>query len=72
MLEPHQVEDLIRIVGAMERSSLTELLLGFRANFPVDFTDQFLANLSVERLRHIFVAICLQHGEFPHEISTAA
>jgi hypothetical protein len=72
MLEPQQVEDLIRIVNVMERSVLTERLLDFHGSFPVDFTDRYLASLSTDRLRHIFVALCLQHSHFPGEISTAA
>lgn len=72
MLQPGQVEDLIRIVGAMERSILTERLLDFRGTFPVDFTEKYLAGQSTDRLRHIFVALCLQHGQFPEHVSTAA
>ena len=36
-----------------------------RATFPLDFTEQFLSQTSLDRLRHIFVALCLQQQHVP-------
>jgi len=65
MLEAEQVEELICIVSAMDRPALVGRFRAYQASFPVDFTDEFLENTPVERLRHIFVALCLQCQHVP-------
>jgi hypothetical protein len=65
MLDSHQVEELICLVSALDKPALTRQFLGFRGNFPVDFTPEFLEALPLERLRHIFVALCLQAQRLP-------
>ena len=65
MLEASQVEELICVVSAMDRPVLVSKFRAYRASFPVDFTDDFLENTPVERLRHIFVALCLQCQQVP-------
>ena len=65
MLQPHQVEELICIVSALDRSALEMQFLTYRANFPLDFTPDFLRGQPVERLRHIFLALCLQTQRMP-------
>jgi len=65
MLEAQQVEELICLVSSLDKSALTTQFLDFRGNFPIDFTPEFLDTLSVERLRHIFVALCLQSQRLP-------
>lgn len=61
MLQQPQIEDLICLVSTLDRPALTEKFLCFRGNFPVDLSPEFLDNISVERMRHIFVAMCLQN-----------
>ena len=65
MLESHQVEELICLVASLDKAQLTKQFMTFRASFPVDFTPEFLERLSVERMRHIFVALCLQAQQVP-------
>ncbi len=65
MLQSPQIEELICLVSALDRQSLTRQFLSFRGCFPVDFTPDFLEQLSVDRLRHIFVALCLQNRHVP-------
>jgi hypothetical protein len=65
MLESHQVEELICIVSSLDKAALTRQFLTFRGNFPIDFTPEFLEGLPLERLRHIFVALCLQAQRVP-------
>jgi hypothetical protein len=65
MLESHQVEELICLVSSLDKPALTRQFMSFRGNFPVDFTPEFLEGLSVDRLRHIFVALCLQSQRLP-------
>jgi hypothetical protein len=68
MLESHQVEELICLVSSLDKPTLTSQFLSFSGNFPVDFTPEFLEGLPLERLRHIFVALCLQSQQVPMPI----
>jgi hypothetical protein len=72
MLQPDQVEELIRLVSALDRPALVRQFREFRASaFPVDFTPEFLATADLDRLRHIFVALCLQSQQMPRADETA-
>lgn len=71
-LDTEQVEELICLVSSMDRHDLTSRFLTFRGTFPVDFTPEFLQGLSVDRLRHIYVALCLQTRRIPVEVTTPA
>ena len=68
MLESHQVEELICLVSSLDKPALTSQFLSFSGNFPVDFTPEFLEGLPLERLRHIFVALCLQSQQVPMHV----
>lgn len=74
MLESHQVEELICLVSSLDKPTLTRQFMSFSGNFPVDFTLEFLEGLPLERLRHIFVALCLQAQRVPtgQAMTTAA
>jgi hypothetical protein len=72
MLQPEQVEELICLVAAMDRAALTRQFSDFRGSFPLDFTPDFLQFTDVDRLRHIFVAICLQCQQMPATLEVAA
>jgi hypothetical protein len=65
MLDASQVEELICLVSAMDRPALVRQFHDYRATFPVDFTETFLQNTPLDRLRHIFVAMCLQCQQVP-------
>jgi hypothetical protein len=65
MLEAHQIETLISMVCMMDRAAIKRQVLNFRGDFPVDFTPEFLDTLPVDRLRHIYVALCLQTQQLP-------
>jgi hypothetical protein len=72
MLKSNQVDDLIRCVAAMDREELLSELRRYRASFPIDFTSDFLRRQSVERLRHLFVALCLEQQRLPDFVASAA
>ena len=73
MLAHDQVEDLICLVAALDRPALVEQLQAYRASFPLDFTDEFLRAMPLDRLRHVFVALCLQQQHVPRvPLPTAA
>ena len=72
MLRPEQVEELMTIVSTMDLEVLIDRLAGFRGRFPVDFTTGFLKSQSADRLQHLFLALCLQHGHVPAEVLEVA
>jgi len=43
-------------IAALDRSELKRRIRNFRGRFKLDFTEDYLDNLSVERLRHILLA----------------
>ena len=67
MLDASQVEELICLVSAMDRPELVRQFRDYRATFPLDFTETFLQNTPMDRLRHIFVAMCLQCQQVPDQ-----
>jgi hypothetical protein len=65
MLQSHQVEELITLISVMDRESLARQFTEYRATFPIDLTPQFLESTPLERLRLVFLALCLQCQQMP-------
>lgn len=65
MLQAEQLEELICLVSVLDRETLIRKFQEFPASFPVDFTSDFLESLPLERVQHIFLALCLQCRRFP-------
>jgi hypothetical protein len=65
MLQSHQLEELISLVSGLDRPALVTQFENFRATFPLDFSREFLESQSVDRLRHIFVALCIEQQRMP-------
>ena len=72
MLQSHQVEELISLVTSLDKTALVEQFGSYPASFPVDFTREFLESQSVDRLRHLFVAMCLHTQRMPEVAAHAA
>ena len=72
MLPSHQIEELISIVSSLDRDALIDQFHNFRASFPVDFSRDFLHSQSIDRLRHLFMALCLQQQRMPELSATEA
>ncbi len=64
-MESDQVEELIRVVSSLDKPSLVRQFNEFPASFPVDFTPEFLDRQPLERLKHLFIAVCLQTRKLP-------
>ena len=62
IMAPRQADKQVPDVSGMDRESLCRAILNADCNFPVDFTPRQLRALSLERLRHIYVALRL-HGK---------
>jgi hypothetical protein len=65
MLQPHQIDELVCLVSALDRPALVEQFRNYRASFPIDFSRDFLERQNLERLRHLFLALCLQQQRMP-------
>lgn len=65
MLQADQVEELIHVIAGLDRPSIIDQFRSFRGSFPIDFTRDFLETQPLDRLRHLFVALCLQQQRFP-------
>jgi len=72
MLGSAQIEDLMTLVASLDRPALIAQFRQYPGKFPVDFTEEFLAGTSLDKLRHIFVAMCLQNQRLPDSFSNAA
>jgi hypothetical protein len=72
MLASDQVEELICLVAALDRPTLVDQIALYRATFPLDFTHEFMSTVPLDRLRHIFVALCLQQQHVPEFLTPCA
>ena len=72
MLMPCQIEELIELVGSLDRAGLVRQFEQYPAKFPLDFTPDFLDTVPLERLKHIFVAVCLQSQRMPGTFASEA
>ena len=72
MLQDTQIETLMTLVASLDRDALIDQFHNYQANFPVDFTDDFFDRFEVDKLRHIFVAMCLQNQRLPDTTPRAA
>lgn len=55
--------ELVRRLGRMGRGELIKTLRGLHCAFRLDFTDEYLKSMSVERLRHVILAAGLHAVE---------
>jgi hypothetical protein len=53
------VEEMVEKIQSMDRDGLVKMLRGVHCGFAIDFTDEFLSSVSIERLRHICLAVSL-------------
>lgn len=54
-----ELDKLITRLAAMDRRELKALLDSLKTRFPLDFTDEFLAEIPTDKLRHVTLAACL-------------
>lgn len=61
MLTCDDVETLNDVIQGMDRDTVGQQLLDFKARFPIDFTPEFVASEPLGRLRHILFGLCLHN-----------
>ena len=59
-----QIDRLAAMIGRMDRKSLIRALRCLKCSFDIDFSDEYLDSLSLERLQHILLSAAL-HAENP-------
>lgn len=72
MLLPQEIDELICLIATLDRPTLVRQMRDYPTHFPLDFTPDFLETTPLDRLRHIFLAICLQCQKLPLRHSFAA
>ncbi|MHC4294958.1 MAG: hypothetical protein ACYSTL_05175 [Planctomycetota bacterium] len=61
-----KMEKLTQQIATMDRDALVRTLRQLNCDFELDFTDEFLSEVSLERLRHIVTAALLHaYGILP-------
>jgi len=72
MLASEQIEELITVLSTWDRPMLMLQFSAFTSNFPIDFTPEYLRSVPVEKLRHVFLAMCLQNQRMPEMLMASA
>jgi hypothetical protein len=65
MWRTQQFDKIACLIARMDRPSVARNLRNFRAGFPVDLTAAFIESTDLDRLRHIYLALCLQARQMP-------
>jgi hypothetical protein len=56
MSSARYVESQVTSIAVLGRDELTRRIRNFRGRFKLDFTEDYLNKISVDRLRHILLA----------------
>lgn len=56
MIAKDSLEQTATSIAALDRDELQRRIKGFRGRFKLDFTEDYLNSLTVDRLRHILLA----------------
>jgi len=67
-MQAQSLEEYAKQIAVMPRPHLIAMLRGLDCDFKLDFTDEFMASVSLERLRHITMAALL-HAHSPPNLS---
>ncbi|MBN1972790.1 MAG: hypothetical protein JW787_04080 [Sedimentisphaerales bacterium] len=52
----------VTTIAALGRYELTKRIKNFKGRFKMDFSEEYLSKLSIERLRHILLAAQITAG----------
>ncbi len=62
---PSQIEELVADVLKMDRDGLISFLWRLDCEFQIDFTDEYLQGMNLERLRHLVATVVLHARNHP-------
>jgi hypothetical protein len=72
MLKSDQIEELISVVASMGREAIVRQFREYPASFPVDFSYEYLQRQPLERLQHLFLALCIEQKRMPEIAASEA
>ena len=58
-MNSRNAEQLVSSIARMSRQAVEREILNFHGAFKIDFTEEYLESLSLEKLRHILLAVQL-------------
>ena len=64
-MQSQQTEKAAEQIAVMGRTDIIKMIQGFTCDFQLDFSDDFLNSISIERLRHIALAASLHSRNMP-------
>ncbi len=67
-----QVEKLLAEVLKLDRDGLVSFLWRLDCEFQIDFTDEYLQGMNLDRLQHLVAAVVLHADNFPEAALHAA
>ena len=65
MLDQAQLQQAVATIATLDRGEIARQLRRDEIRFPVDFTPEWIASRSLDELRHVYAAICLQCDLMP-------
>ena len=65
MLTQAQLQQAVATIGTLDRREVISQMRAADLPFPVDFTPEWIDGRSIDELRHVFAAICLQCDVMP-------
>ncbi len=68
-MSPKELDDYVARIVTMNRTDLIDVLRRMNCAFAIDFTDEFLNSISIERLRHIIMAARLHDNNAQKEVT---
>jgi hypothetical protein len=72
MLASDQIDEAICLLASWDRPTLIGEFLAFQSDFPIDLTPAYLATLTTDYIRHVFLAVCVQNQRLPDVMLVAA
>ena len=63
MSSKHSLEEVAVAINSLDREAIKRRIKNFKGRFKLDFTDQYLDTLSIDRLRHILLAAFLTNSK---------
>jgi hypothetical protein len=63
MSSKRSLEEVAVAINSLDRDAIKRRIKNFKGRFKLDFTDQYLDTLSIDRLRHILLAAFLTNAK---------
>ena len=66
-MQDQRIDTLVTTIETLDRPGLVKMLRNLDCDFAMDFTDEFLGTISLDRLKHIVLAA----GLHAHRVNSA-